>query len=239
VCEKQLLHLVNKLHTAAVNEKEIEEFLPKAMAELADLSKEELIKRIVAEEFNRFLNYYQNTPDLNDGKEGNNNRTTRFFINLGEMDGLNRNSLKDLLMEVAGVEARMIFNIEVKNSFAFFETETVLNDKFLSQNNEEVYFNDRKLSFEVSQKKQGGGSFGGGNRSERFGGGKSGGYSGGGYKGGSGDRGYKGGYKGDRGGKSEGGYAGKKKYSDNGNSFGGKKSYDKSSKFSESPKFSY
>jgi ATP-dependent RNA helicase DeaD len=216
VCERQLLHLVNKLHTATVNEKEIEAFLPKVMEELQDLSKEELIKRIVAEEFNRFLNYYQNTPDLNDGKEGNNNRTTRFFINLGEMDGLNRNSLKDLLVEVATVEPRMIFNIEVKNSFSFFETETILNDKFLAQNNEEVYFNDRKLSFEVSQKKQGGGGFKGGNRSERFGGG--------GYKGG--DRNYKGGYKGDRGSKSEGGFGGKKKYSDK-------------SKYAESPKFSY
>jgi ATP-dependent RNA helicase DeaD len=247
VCERQLLHLVTKLHTAAVNEKEIEEFLPKAMAELADLSKEELIKRIVAEEFNRFLAYYQNSPDLNDGKgDGGNSRTTRFFLNLGEMDGLNRNSLKDLLMEVAGVEARMLFNIEVKNSFAFFETETALNDKFLSQNNEEVYFNDRKLSFEVSQKKQReGGSYGGGNRSERFSGGKSGGYSGGGYKGGSGDRGgYKGGYKGDRGGKSEGGsgFAGRKKYSDGGSSFAGKKSYEKSDRSestSTSSKFSY
>ncbi len=226
VCEKQLLHLVTKLHTASVNEAEIEEFLPKAMAELADLSKEELVKRIVAEEFNRFLAYYQNSPDLNDSKgDAGNNRTTRFFLNLGEMDGLNRNSLKDLLMEIGGIEARMLFNIEVKNAFSFFETETTLNDKFLSQNNEEVFFNDRKLSFEVSQKRsREGGSGGGGSRS--------GGYGGGGYKGNGG--GYKGKSEGGYKGRSEGGYKGRE---GSGTGYAGRKKSSEGSSFSK-PKYS-
>jgi len=212
VCESQLLHLVNKLHNVTVNEKEIESFLPKIYAELEDLSKEEVIKRFVSEEFNRFLAYYQNQPDLEDlAGRGDNNRTSRFFINLGELDGLNRQSLKDLLMDFSGLEGRMLFNIEVKSSFAFFETETQFAEKFLNLNNDELFFNDRKVSLELSQKK----SREGGNFERRSSGG--GGYKGnseGGYRGGNGGGGYKGRSEG---GSREGGYRG-------GNSGGGYKS---------------
>ncbi len=174
VCERQLFHLVNKLHNVTVNEKEIESFLPKIYDELADLSKEEIIKRFVSEEFNRFLAYYQNQPDLEEGSgRGENNRTSRFFINLGEMDGLNRQSLKDLMIDYSGVQARMLFNIDVKNSFSFFETETQFKDKFLALNEDQLFFNDRKISLELSQRKKEGGNFEG-KRSDRYSKGRSG-----------------------------------------------------------------
>lgn len=241
VCERQLLHLVNKLHTVKVNEKEIESFLPKIYAELADLSKEEVIKRFVSEEFNRFLAYYQNQPDLEDGGgRGDNSRTSRFFINLGEMDGLNRQSLKDLLMDFSGLEGRMLFNIEVKGSFAFFETETQFANKFLDLNNDELFFNDRKVSLELSQKK----SRDGGSREGGYRGGNGGGYKGrseGGYRGGNSGGGYKGGNSRDggyRGGNNrDGGYKGGSSR-DGGRSGGyAKKSYSEGSNFSK-PKYS-
>ncbi len=174
VCERQLFNLVHKLHNVSVNEKEIESYLPKIMDELADLSKEEIIKRFVSEEFNRFLEYYQNSPDLeeNSSRGENNNRTSRFFINLGEMDGLNRQSLKDLMIDYSGVQARMLFNIDVKNSFSFFETETQFKDKFLALNEDQLFFNDRKISLELSQRKNDS-SRGDGKRSERYSKGKS------------------------------------------------------------------
>jgi ATP-dependent RNA helicase DeaD len=62
ICEKQLFHLVQGLHNAKVNEEEIKEYLPNIMAQLSDLSKEEIIKRFVSIEFNRFLDYYRNAP---------------------------------------------------------------------------------------------------------------------------------------------------------------------------------
>jgi len=95
VCEKQLFNLVHKLHTVEVKDEEIENYLPKIYEELKDLSKEELIKRFISEEFNRFYAYYQNSQDLNIGNDGNNGKTTRFFMNMGELDGFNRNSIKD------------------------------------------------------------------------------------------------------------------------------------------------
>jgi len=199
VCEKQLFHLVHKLHDVEVKDEEIEKFLPKIYDELKDLSKEELIKRVISEEFNRFYNYYQNAPDLNMGKDGKgtvegafgNGRTTRFFVNMGSMDGFNPNSIKDFLVDMVKLHPRMVFNIDVKDSFSFFETESKFVDNFIALNAQDIEFNSRKVSLEVSHRKMR--DSGDGERrsgGERRGGGgdyKSGGRSSSGYKGG-GDR---------------------------------------------------
>ena len=65
ICEKQLFNLVDKMEKVEVNESEIEEFLNVVYKKLEWLSREELIKRFVSAEFNRFLDYYKNAPDLN------------------------------------------------------------------------------------------------------------------------------------------------------------------------------
>ncbi|MFO0434187.1 MAG: DEAD/DEAH box helicase [Sphingobacteriaceae bacterium] len=174
VTEKQLFHLVKKLHDVEVNDEDIEKYLPKVYEELKDLSKEEIIKRFISEEFNRFFAYYENAADLNAGSEGSgNNKTSRFFINLGSLDGFNRNSLKDFLAEISKVHPRMLFNIDVKGSFSFFETESKYVDTFLGVNKEELEFNNRKVSIEASAKRmrdgggeerRGGGGFNKGGR---------------------------------------------------------------------------
>jgi ATP-dependent RNA helicase DeaD len=172
VCEKQLFHLVHKLHNVEVKDEDLEKYLPKIYDELKDLSKEELIKRFISEEFNRFYTYYQNSQDLNGGGEGApNGKTTRFFINMGMLDGFNRNSIKDFLVEISNVNQRMIFNIDVKNSFSFFETENKHMDDFLNLNKAGIEFNARTISFEVSKGKGGAGygekrSYGGGSRED-------------------------------------------------------------------------
>lgn len=205
VCEKQLFNLVHKLHNVEVKDDEIESFLPAIYEELKDLSKEELVKRFISEEFNRFHDYYQNAPDLNiikgsvDGAFGN-GRTTRFFVNMGMMDGFNINSLKDFLADTIKVHQRMIFNVDVKSSFSFFETESKLVDTFLSINTSDVEFNNRKISLEVSNRRMKEGQSGGGykgSNERKEGGDYKRGYSGG-YKGGEkreGGSGYRGGEK--------------------------------------------
>lgn len=65
ICEKQLFNLVDKMEKIDVNESEIEQFMPVIYKKLAWLEREELIKKFVSVEFNRFLQYYQNAPDLN------------------------------------------------------------------------------------------------------------------------------------------------------------------------------
>lgn len=232
VCEKQLFHLVNKIHHIQVNEEEIATYLPKIMEELNELSKEDLIKRFVSEEFNRFLVYYQQAPDLNQGsgERGVKGGMSRFFVNLGELDGLHWKFLKDYLSDISGVPNAHIFNVDVKKSFSFFETEAKNAQAFMQINDKGLEFNDRKVQIEVS--KGGKGEGGGGGKSYGGGGGYKGKREGGGYggkrEGGGGYKGKRdgGGYGGKRdgggyGGKRDGGYGGKKDSGDRG--FGGKK----------------
>jgi len=157
VCEKQLFNLVHKINQVEVRDEEIESFLPAIYDELKDLSKEELIKRVVSEEFNRFHDYYLNAPDLNisngvDGAFGK-HRTSRFFLNMGRLDGFNLHSMRDFLCDLTKLHNRMVFNIDIKNSFSFFETETRYTDNFLNLTKENIEFNGRKLELELSQKK--------------------------------------------------------------------------------------
>jgi len=65
ICKKQLFNLVDKVEKVELNDGQIEEFLPEIYKKLEWLSREDLIKHFVSVEFNRFLSYYKNAPDLN------------------------------------------------------------------------------------------------------------------------------------------------------------------------------
>lgn len=65
ICEKQLFHLIEKIDTTEVNEKQIKKYLETSYSSFEHLSKEELIKKIISVEFNRFLDYYKNSKDMN------------------------------------------------------------------------------------------------------------------------------------------------------------------------------
>jgi ATP-dependent RNA helicase DeaD len=65
ICKKQLFNLVDKVEKVELNDGQIEEFLPEINKKLEWLSREDLIKHFVSVEFNRFLSYYKNAPDLN------------------------------------------------------------------------------------------------------------------------------------------------------------------------------
>lgn len=64
VCEKQLFHYTDRMENVDID-KEIESFLPVINRKLESMEREELIKRFVSLEFNRFLEYYRNAKDLN------------------------------------------------------------------------------------------------------------------------------------------------------------------------------
>lgn len=69
ICEKQLYNLVSKMENTEVDESKIESFMPVIYEKLSWLSKEDIIKKFVSTEFNRFLDYYKNAQDLNIGEE--------------------------------------------------------------------------------------------------------------------------------------------------------------------------
>lgn len=65
ICEKQLFSLIDRVEKIDVNNEQIGEFMPVIYKKLAWLDREELIKHFVSVEFNRFLKYYENAPDIN------------------------------------------------------------------------------------------------------------------------------------------------------------------------------
>ena len=65
ICEQQLIKVIDDIEKVKVNEEDIEAFLPNIYRKFEWLSKEDLIKRVVSMEFNRFLEYYRNALRLN------------------------------------------------------------------------------------------------------------------------------------------------------------------------------
>ena len=159
VCQKQLLALMHKVRDVKVKEEEIAEFLPAVYADLKDLTKDELIKRFASIEFNRFLDYYRNAPDLNTEKgtsaSGERYSTgTRFFINLGKMDGLDVPALLELLDEYTGIGKPYVGKIDLKGAYSFFEIEKEKADDIL-KGFTGVEFDGRQVRVEITGKDSG------------------------------------------------------------------------------------
>jgi ATP-dependent RNA helicase DeaD len=64
ICEQQLIHLIDRVKTVDVDNNQISPYLSVIEEKLADLDRDALLKHFVSLEFNRFLNYYKNAPDL-------------------------------------------------------------------------------------------------------------------------------------------------------------------------------
>jgi ATP-dependent RNA helicase DeaD len=146
ICEQQLIKLMDDIEKVKVNEEEIESFLPGIYRKLEWLSKEDLLKRVVSLEFNRFLEYYKNAPEIEavsgndradrDGKRDRKgdrskgdkqNRQaeagyTRLFLNMGKQDGFYANQIIDLVNRNMRKGARpTIGRIDLMQNFSFFE----------------------------------------------------------------------------------------------------------------------
>ena len=65
VCRKQFFHFIDKLLKADISHGEYETYIPLLKEKFEDVSKEEILQRVAALEFDRFLQYYENAADLN------------------------------------------------------------------------------------------------------------------------------------------------------------------------------
>ena len=138
ICEKQLFGLVEKIIHTDVNQKEIADYFPAVYDALGGFDKEELIKRFVSAEFNRFLEYYRHAGDINvkiapkssvapkPSKKGNQlkgKKTHRFFISLGRLDKITEGAIVRLICDKSGIRSNMIGDIDLNREFSFFEVE--------------------------------------------------------------------------------------------------------------------
>ena len=188
ICEIQLLHLANKIKDTEVDH-EIDNYLPAINDVLSDLDKDELIKKIVSVEFNRFLEYYKKKRDLSGFGERNERSSeprdykagdaVRYFINIGSRDDFDWMQLKDFLKDTLDLGRDDVFKVDVKEGFSFFNTDAEHMEKVMSVING-YDMNGRRINVEIS--KNDGGSRNSGRRDHngRNGGGRS---SSGGFRG--------------------------------------------------------
>jgi ATP-dependent RNA helicase DeaD len=165
ICEKQLFNLIDKMENVEVNDESIGEFLPAVYKKLEWLSREELIKRFVSTEFNRFLEYYQNAPDLdipehsqNQSREKRKDRKrsdksyTRLFINLGKSDGMRPGGLMSLINQYTRNKNIDIAGISIMNKFSFFEVDQDFTNDILKAF-QKVSAEGRRIVVDVAEEK--------------------------------------------------------------------------------------
>ncbi len=136
ICKKQLFKVIDDLEKVKVNEDEINDFMTEIYRKLDWLSKEDLIKRVVSHEFNRFYEYYRDRDDIEiavDNRKSRRDRDakgsrkaekgySRMFINLGKMDGFNLRGLMGMLNE--STQTRVdVGRVDLMKKFSFFEVD--------------------------------------------------------------------------------------------------------------------
>ena len=145
ICEQQLIKVIDDIEKVKVNEEEIEAFLPGIYRKLEWLSKEDLLKRVVSMEFNRFLEYYSNAPEIetpnakdqraadreaNRKTHGTDKEKTarkaekgyaRLFLNMGKTDGFFATQVIDLINRNTKNLRVNVGRIDLMQNFSFFE----------------------------------------------------------------------------------------------------------------------
>jgi ATP-dependent RNA helicase DeaD len=137
ICEKQLYNLVDKVENTQIDDLQIEHYLPVIYKKLSWLSREELIKHFVSVEFNRFLEYYKDAPDLNvsikekhaGSGESRARNFSRFFINLGSKSNLDAGALITLINKYTRGKRIEIGRIDIMKKFSFFEVDRRFEDE--------------------------------------------------------------------------------------------------------------
>jgi ATP-dependent RNA helicase DeaD len=189
ICQIQLMRLVDKVVTTEINH-QIENYLPSIEEKLAHLDKSELIKHFVSAEFNRFLSFYKNAPDLNVSGSNNKDRSdrgerkerrgdrkerrgernghaeaghTRFFINLGKEKEMQAHNLIGLINEYTRNRNIPVGKIDIMGKFSFFEVSENFETDILSSFSDAVW-NGNRVNVEVSQAPGTKSIRGGGNR---------------------------------------------------------------------------
>jgi ATP-dependent RNA helicase DeaD len=168
ICGKQLFNWVSKLENVVTDHQEIEKFLPDIKEKLAGLDREELLKRVVSLEFDRFLDDYRHGEDLIDpvperdtsfGKPGKHRsgeeypgNYTRLFINMGKSDGFYPEQLIELVNSRTKGRKVPIGKIDLLKTFSFFEVDPEYADGLISALNNTTFM-DRRVAVEIAQGK--------------------------------------------------------------------------------------
>jgi len=174
ICEMQLFNLVDKVVNAEVNKTQIERFLPYIYEKLGDLDRDNLIQHFISLEFNRFLEYYRDAPDLNQNietrkrsdkgwekenfrdksksqKPTRNGKFSRFFINIGSRDNIDKPAMIKLIAQQLRNRNIEIGKVDLMRNFSFFEIDSNFENEVIKAFSK-AEFSGRPLNVELSNR---------------------------------------------------------------------------------------
>jgi ATP-dependent RNA helicase DeaD len=147
VCRKQFFHFIDKMLLADISHGEYETYLPVLKEKFALVEKEEILQRVAALEFDRFLKYYENAADFNLREEkridrtqksvhkdtqgrsfgsrngGTNGNYQRLFVNLGTKDGFYKASFLQFILDMSELKKEVLGRIDMKEMNSWIEIE--------------------------------------------------------------------------------------------------------------------
>ncbi len=164
VCRRQFFHFMDKLMLADTSHGDYETYLPDLVKKFADISKEEVLQRVAALEFNHFLKYYENAEDLNlriDSRDRNvrqdremvggrrekpsfQNRDsgyTRLFINLGTKDGFFKASFLQFILDESNLKKEILGKIDMRDMNSWVEVDRDFASKMIKSLDGKQYNN--------------------------------------------------------------------------------------------------
>jgi ATP-dependent RNA helicase DeaD len=145
VCRKQFFYFMDKLINADISNNSYATYMPDLQKKFEDISKEEVLKRVAALEFDHFLKYYENAEDLNARQDFRDKRTsnnmlrnngmkerptfhrdggfTRLFINLGTKDGFYKASFLQYILDESKLKKEVLGRIDLRDMNAWVEVD--------------------------------------------------------------------------------------------------------------------
>ena len=166
ICKKQMFNLMDEVTQVTVDHKQIEPLYSEIAEKLQHLDREELIKHFVSLQFNKFLKYYKNAPDLNvsatDQKQHDRNKKdprqslvpnqklTTFRLNVGRRQGIMPQGIIGKINEIENVGRIKIGQIEILRNSASLEADSRYNAQIL-QAFRESEINGKTVSIEITQ----------------------------------------------------------------------------------------
>lgn len=161
VCRKQFFFFMDKLLATDISHGDYETYLPMLSEKFAAVSKEEVLQRVAALEFDRFLRYYENAQDLNVGRPsvekrerrvpgeardtqgrtfgGSNAQYAKLFVNLGTKDGFYKASFLQYLLDLSDLKKEVLGRIDLKTMNSYVEVDKAVVNKMIKAIDGKVY----------------------------------------------------------------------------------------------------
>jgi ATP-dependent RNA helicase DeaD len=170
ICKKQLVSLVDVVTKVEVDHEKIDPLFAEIAEKIGHFDREELIKKFISLEFNRFLDYYKNAPDLNvsegakkqhgnkDYQHGkpahranSNQKFTRFFLNVGRRQGIMPQGLIGKINGIPGVGRIKVGKINIQRNTALLEADSRFTPQIIAAF-QHATINGKTVSIEVASK---------------------------------------------------------------------------------------